>query len=492
MDVEHIVALLTEVESQNEQPRKGDVSLQDPLHDRLRVVLDGIAKVLISKAQGEVIAVGMQQQNDPTKKIIFTFASNGAIADRTLEHARNLVRDLQKLGGDFANFRRDNMNKLEMQTESQHSELSRTPSPWMDENNFPVYLQDEARLFRAHIYTFSLPKIHQRLHKPYRHTSRGLAFMDIARELPDDGDSNSVKTLKKVSDIIGWMLRHLPKNADSFPDSDVDRLVDGLGCITDMVQQLFKIETWQIDLFRVSPAVTNFPLERFLKKMSSITNATDTLLKYAYSPRSYQKYLAKAEVCVQCLENSPREIPLPESKQWRHISRKILANQEADSLLDEISEGDSISPGFHLRKRFDGKQAIKGSVHCECLLVLRLAGDSRTGISALPYIGVSKLSCLACWEFFGSLRDAGHKFYTKGSHAKAYFPWKFPDVEMDNAQFLQAEKAQILRSLQSRLATTYTQRFQVQERSRRLSDSSVDSATGMTRNRRTNHDAFFD
>lgn len=92
MDAEHLIALLTEIEPQNKQPRQADLSLEDPLHDGLRVVLDAIANVLISRAQGEVIAVGMQQQSGPKKKMFFTLASNRAIMGRTLEHARKLVR----------------------------------------------------------------------------------------------------------------------------------------------------------------------------------------------------------------------------------------------------------------------------------------------------------------------------------------------------------------------------------------------------------------
>lgn len=513
MDAERLTALLTEIEPQNEQPRQADISLEDPLHDRLRVVLDAIANVLISKAQGEVIAVGMQhQQSGPGEKMILTLASNGTIADRTLEHARKLVHDLQKLGGEFADFHRHIEQEMQTnETESQQLEPGRAPSPWMDEKKFPTYLKGEARSFRAGNFMFSLPKIHQRLHKPYSHTSRGLAFMDIAQELPDDGSLDTVKTLKDVSRVVGWMLRHLPNNPASFPDSKVHLLVDGLSRIADMVRQLFESRTWQADLFQVSPAAASkfyivlhchilvlipffkdFPLERFLKKISSISNATDTLLKLAYSPRLYRRYLAKTEICVRSLGNSPREIRLPESKQWHCISRRVLANQGADSLLDEIPEEDENSPGFHLQKRFKGKQSVKGPVHCECLLALCLVGDSRMGIPALPYIGVSKLTCLACWEFFGGLRNAGHMFYTKGSHAKAYFPWKFPDVEMDNTQLLQAEKVQILQFLCSRLAVTYTQRFQARERLRRFSDSSADPITGVTHDYETDLDGFDD
>jgi hypothetical protein len=229
------------------------------LHDRLRVVLDAIANVLVSKAQAEVIAVGMQhQQTGAGGKMTLTLASNGVIADRTLEHAQQLVHDLQNLGEEFAGFRRDMEQEMQAnENELQQSESGRAPSPWMDEKKFPTYLKHEARSFRASVFMFSLPKIHQRLHKPYRHTSRGLAFMDIAQELPDDGDLDSVKTLKDASRVIGWMLRHLPSNPASLPDSKVHRLVDGLSRIADMIQQLFESRTWQADLLAVSPAAAS-------------------------------------------------------------------------------------------------------------------------------------------------------------------------------------------------------------------------------------------
>lgn len=81
--------------------------------------------------------------------------------------------------------------------------------------------------------------------------------MDIVQELPDDGIFDSVKTLKDISRVIGWMLRHLPNNPASFPDTQVDRLVDGLNSIADMVPKLFESRTWQADLLRVSPATAS-------------------------------------------------------------------------------------------------------------------------------------------------------------------------------------------------------------------------------------------
>jgi hypothetical protein len=199
-----------------------------------------------------------QQSSSSGRKMTVTLASNTDIADRTLEHARRLVHDLQKLGGDFANFRR-NM-KSEMQSNTMESEQSEQPSerpvsPWMDETTFPPHLQDAAFAFRTRLFLFSLPKIYQRLHKKYKQTSRGLAFVDIAQKLPDGGNVNSVNILREMSRVIGWMLRHLTPESASFPDSKVEDLVDGVICVADMTRQLFESDSWFADLFRALPEV---------------------------------------------------------------------------------------------------------------------------------------------------------------------------------------------------------------------------------------------
>lgn len=220
-----------------------------------------------------------------------------------------------------------------------------------------------------------------------------------------------------------------------------------------------------------------------MRKIPSISNNTDILLQYAYSPRLYQKYLINTDIEVECLNRSQRAIQLPSSDKWRQIAEEILEAQGASSLLRDISETNKNIPGLHLQKSFKRRKTVTGWVHCECMLVLYLIGNSRLGISALPYIGVSKLSCVACWEFFNALHKVDCMFYVRGSHSKAYFPWKFPDVEMNTAKFLESEKEKILNSFYSDLAATYTQLFKARERLRRMSERSTGSTKPIPRDR---------
>ncbi|EER44067.1 conserved hypothetical protein [Histoplasma capsulatum H143] len=361
MDIEHLIALLTEVDPQNELPRRANTPLEDTFHERLRIVLDAIASVLVSKPRGEVIAVGMRsQQNGLGKKIILTLASNTGIPKKTYQHARNLINDLKKLGADFADYRKSAEQEIHTsQIKPQQSEPGRVDSPEIDERNLPPHLRQKIYLFRRRVLLFALPKIHQRLHKGYKPTksSRGLTFVRIAEEL-DINSNGSVNILKECSMIINWMLHHLPNNSRLFPIEKEDYVVEGLNSIAGMVDELFETKTWLAD------------------------------------------------------------IPKTSSK-----------------------------------------------------------------IDALPYIGVSKLSCVACWEFFNALHKVDCMFYVRGSHSKAYFPWKFPDVEMNTAKLLESEKEKILKSFYSDLAATYTQRFKAKERLRRMSESSTGSTKPIPRDR---------
>ncbi|EER45360.1 predicted protein [Histoplasma capsulatum H143] len=412
MDVEHLIALLTEVNPQNELPRRAKIPLEDPFHDRLRNVLDAIASVLISQPKGEVIAVGMQsQQNGSEKGIILTLASNTGINNKTFEHARELISDLKALGDDFAEHRKIVEQETQIsQIKSQQSELSRAESPEIDESKFSSHLRQKVHDFRAKVFLFALPKIYQRLHKRYQPTrsSRGFAFVNLTNQL--DVDSNdSAKILWDASRVINWMFHSLPKDSESFPDHMTHLLIKGLRGLAELVRQLFQMETWLSDFSKI-----------------------------------------------------PSEI----------------RPQGATSLLSDISKDVEKIPGFQLQTSFPGN-TVQGKIHCECKLALHLVETSCSGLSALPYIGVSKLSCLACWEFLSSLRKIDHIFYVKGSHSKAYFPWKFPEVEMGNARLRQEERDQILNYLYSSLADTYKRRLEAEEWLRKMSDSTVGSDDGI-------------
>ncbi|EAU92223.2 hypothetical protein CC1G_10109 [Coprinopsis cinerea okayama7 len=76
-----------------------------------------------------------------------------------------------------------------------------------------------------------------------------------------------------------------------------------------------------------------------------------------------------------------------------------------------------------LEKERDRYLNPRRSVHCEVFLLRRV---QTAGIAILPYIGVSKLSCVPCSVYFEHLADAGFdSVSTRGSHGKIYPGWTF-------------------------------------------------------------------
>ncbi|PGH14499.1 hypothetical protein AJ79_02992 [Helicocarpus griseus UAMH5409] len=327
--------------------------------------------------------------------------------------------------------------------------------------------------FKADVHKFSLPKFRQRLNKQSGATTLGIAFRSYVSSLPDS-DSPVVRSLKDIDYILSWVADLLQDYPQEIPEDDLDAFAEGMDRINVLIRNVLETSNWTTQLFKVASEPT-FPLERFLRKMSSIPNAIDTLLKCAHSPRLYRRFLAQQELKVKTLPNQPQQIRLPASDQWAETSKQLLANSAANFSLNDGKEENQ--PGYSLCRRFSGVEIVHGPVHCECLLALHLLGENRTGVLSVQYLGVSKLSCLACWGFLKALRDNGIVFYTKGSHAKAYFPWKFLDQEVNQAGLPKEFQARITTSFFINMSEIYVQRLRDQKRIRKLSDSSTGSSS---------------
>ncbi|ODH48502.1 hypothetical protein GX48_05369 [Paracoccidioides brasiliensis] len=470
-DVELLVALLTEVDGQD-PPRRECMALDDPIHDRMTVVLDAVANVLVSKPKGEVIAVGFQQRQEPDREIILTVASNSNLPDCTLQHARFLLDKLHKLGREFADFR--------LKTTAPDNQSDDWVScPWIDEHQLPDDLLEKSNLFRKDAFLFSLPKLRQRLNKPWARMSLASAFIgyvdavDSISHSKDLDNRELIGHLRLIRDVLDFALPVVNQNNNHDPE-DMAKLVDGMGQVDDALQEIQKIKAWEAKLFAI--AETEFPLERFLKKAVSLSRAVDTLLKYAKSPRLYRRYLDRTKIHVQQLSNAPRPISLLTTGDWNDVCKEALLHHAATSLLELITE-DCNRPGAVIRSRFENQDTIQAPVHCECAVALHLLASGQ----AIPYIGVSKLSCLACALFLKSLSRTGHQFCTKGSHAKAYFPWKYPDIEIAGSRISEGHRAEILESFYESLSEIYVSRLQAREKLRKLSNSSAEIASGGSR-----------
>ncbi|ODH37693.1 hypothetical protein ACO22_02603 [Paracoccidioides brasiliensis] len=443
-DVELLVALLTEVDGQD-PPRRECMALDDPIHDRMTVVLDAVANVLVSKPKGEVIAVGFQQRQEPDREIILTVASNSNLPDCTLQHARFLLDKLHKLGREFADFR------LKTTAPDNQSD-DWVSSPWIDEHQLPDDLLEKSNLFRKDAFLFSLPKLRQRLNKPWARMSLASAFIgyvdavDSISHSKDLDNRELIGHLRLIRDVLDFALPVVNQNNNHDPE-DMAKLVDGMGQVDDALQEIQKIKAWEAKLFAI--AETEFPLERFLKKAVSLSRAVDTLLKYAKSPRLYRRYLDRTKIHVQQLSNAPRPISLLTTGDWNDVCKEALLHHAATSLLELITE-DCNRPGAVIRSRFENQDTIQAPVH-------------------------------SCALFLKSLSRTGHQFCTKGSHAKAYFPWKYPDIEIAGSRISEGHRAEILESFYESLSEIYVSRLQAREKLRKLSNSSAEIASGGSR-----------
>ena len=110
----------------------------------------------------------------------------------------------------------------------------------------------------------------------------------------------------------------------------------------------------------------------------------------------------------------------------------------------------------------------KPTVHAELAMIMAMVRDEIKDV--LPYVGVSKLSCIMCSQYIRAFNDVTrHNIATKGSHRKAYPAWFWPshphpdrDRELRRA-FLGHNRKQLLED------------FEEHRKARLLSDSSVGS-----------------
>lgn len=107
---------------------------------------------------------------------------------------------------------------------------------------------------------------------------------------------------------------------------------------------------------------------------------------------------------IQRVANIHRQIILPQSSDgWETISSAALRSCNALLPSDQRPGTDN---------HFQGRHEILASIHCECAVVLHFLQPTLRGPLPLPYIGVSKLSCFACWEFLACLREWTNVYFT--------------------------------------------------------------------------------
>ena len=131
-------------------------------------------------------------------------------------------------------------------------------------------------------------------------------------------------------------------------------------------------------------------------------------------------------------------------------------NEERKSFIDRL-------------KGSEGSRVVhnKPTVHAELAMVMAMVKERITHV--IPYIGVSKLSCIMCREYIRAFNEVmDQKIVIKGSHGKAYPGWSWPIPPARDEELRQA----FLKGIRKQLLSDFMQHA---ETYRRRSDSSVGS-----------------
>jgi len=167
---------------------------------------------------------------------------------------------------------------------------------------------------------------------------------------------------------------------------------------------------------------TGFPLGRYLGKLSTFHRSASSLIRWAQSPRL--RHTLKNHLEVQIVTSKQEFIPqLPTtSASWEEVVKNIV---ERNGFL---SEGSFIQEAAAAACK-SSSHPLKAAppVHCEVALILHYQSRPTSSVPPFNYIGVSKLSCGACWEWIQQFNSENNTTYVvKGAHRKFYYPWGIP------------------------------------------------------------------
>jgi OTT_1508-like deaminase len=184
-------------------------------------------------------------------------------------------------------------------------------------------------------------------------------------------------------------------------------------------------------------------LESYLRKILSITADIKNMARAAVSPQ-----------CKDIFDKIPNIVGLPgeyreintfkfprSPDQWELAMERPMSyyNQLPHVSSRRVMDMTVISRDCFTIAQLQHHRSAP--VHCEVKLLLHLFAEEQQSTNPKPpaysYIGLSKLSCLGCFNFLLAFNEVfGTRFVTKGTHSKAYFPWGFPESYAEHDQLV--------------------------------------------------------
>ncbi|KAF8432795.1 hypothetical protein BGX38DRAFT_242696 [Terfezia claveryi] len=385
--------------------------------------MDALASLCVSKARGEVIAIGAQIiRKDNRARLVLTVAGNHPtheLLTKIPHHLRVVWGNLQQLA------RLYELERSEAKPGTFSNQRSSSPpsSVYVDPRQKPVISILLQALLQHHF-----AKVHQRFHKRF---PKFLSFRQIFLAIPDEAWPNKLIKAKTELSAVSCSIRDM---ADCFNQAYSQGKWTVTSTVLTKLSTLLEnicVRTSQIDPVEMAllegvveqHGAASFPLGHYLRKLSTFHRSASSLIRWAQSPRL--RHTLKDSLEIQIVTLKPEFIPQfpTTSAGWEEVVKNIVERN------DFLPEGSFIQEAATaVCKSFSHSPKAAPPVHCEVALILHYQSRPVSSVPPFNYIGVSKLSCGACWEWIQQFNSENNTTYVvKGAHKKFYYPWGIPE-----------------------------------------------------------------
>jgi hypothetical protein len=398
---------------------------------RAAPILDALAAIAVSKPVREVIAVAMSFGTGSDVHLIVS--SNSGVEPATIEFLKAVWQQLRYISSVYSKRR----------TGPPPDERDKSPTIGDPEGD-DMSLQDT--LYRT-IFKFCIKKFEKRFIKYWRIISAFIsAYVQWLKEKRKGSDftdstADSLRRFVQLDYALTACSKMLPQLKETlYKDDELFRKVFNCmdtanNAIKDILASAGVIDIWISRVRSIAPQdrklwlplleervlldvfylltilIAPLRLKRAMEKIRSLFRYCRILFTAAHSPR-LSTFFERNFFVHAVPASNPRSGPPHTDYEWWRIRAAMcdIAGMESTSLIEEDNP----------------KLPNKMVVHCEVSLICFM--DSSNSIPpAFNYIGVSKLSCKACYYWITAWNSCTGrtKWHTAGSHDK-WYPWQMP------------------------------------------------------------------
>ncbi|KAJ7467142.1 hypothetical protein FB451DRAFT_1178374 [Mycena latifolia] len=413
---------------------EADAVTVDPLIRRQADILDSLAYVLVGQETGQVVAVaGQIQQTNDGAKVLLLVAENRPVLPGVIPHIRDIFQRLQRIRAALPPNLKANMGSPRYISDKTGSTFER-----------------ELLGLEISILAYSEPKLKQRITKNFRVQNFTRAVEDIcgppAQDMEglDETQKEILARLQSSSKLDMTLLKALAEDIEQLDktfktvpsESNTARIPYIRSLLHSLLEQKRALKTEQFKDFneytrgilRANGEVVRKDPDayRWLSKIVSLVEHYLTITTIATSPVLAEKFLQ--DVQIKSINNpSPLLQDISLSRKVMKETLEVYCDEggtSADTGIDELLG--ILAKAHKLTEELDGKFTVenKALVHCECALLAAIHGQT-----AIPYIGVSKLSCVFCDIYFSAYRKKTDTVIsTRGGHSQTT-SWKCPSID---------------------------------------------------------------